>query len=170
MRLIRVAGFVTPSVVAVGLFLFIFADGGRLAATVSPDAVWETAGENSSSVSTPTSPADSFRVALNAPALGQILARAPMQSVQDLRKSPAVLALPMPDGSFQRFHIEESPVLDADLAARYPAIKSYRGQGIDDGTATMRFDWTPLGFHALVLSADREIGRASCRERVWTVV
>ena len=45
--------------------------------------------------------------------------------------------------------------MDAELVARYPEIKSYRGQGIDDGTATVRFDWTPLGLHALVLSADR---------------
>jgi hypothetical protein len=155
MRLIKVADLVTSSVVAVGLFIIIFADGDRLTATVSPDPVWEAVGENSTAVAQPDSAAESCRVALNTEALGQLLARAPMQSVQDLRQSPAVLALPMPDGSFQRFYIEESPVLDAALAARYPAIKSYRGQGIDDGTATMRFDWTPLGFHALVLSAGR---------------
>ena len=60
----------------------------------------------------------------------------------------------MPDGSFQRFLIEESPVMDAALVTRYPEIKSYRGIGIEDGTATVRFDWTPLGFHALVLPAE----------------
>ena len=60
----------------------------------------------------------------------------------------------MPDGSFQRFLIEESPVMDAALVTRYPEIKSYRGDGIEDGTATVRFDWTPLGFHALVLPAE----------------
>ena len=84
----------------------------------------------------------------------QQLSRAPMERTRDLSKSAAILSLPMPDGSFQRFHIEESPVMDAALVAHYPEIKSYRGIGIEDETATVRFDWTSLGFHAFVLSAD----------------
>ena len=91
---------------------------------------------------------------LNKTALASQLAHAPMEFRGDLRNSPAVLSLPMPDGSFQRFLIEESPVMDAALVTRYPEIKSYRGIGIEDGTATVRFDWTPLGFHALVLPAE----------------
>ncbi len=83
------------------------------------------------------------------------LARAPIERMSEPRNSPAVISLPMPNGSLQRFYVEDSPVLDAELAAQYPEIKSYRGVGIDDETATVRFDWTPLGLHALVLSADR---------------
>ena len=59
--------------------------------------------------------------------------------------------LPTPDGKFSRFLVEESPVMEAALAARHPLIKTYRAQGVDDRAATARFGLTPYGFHAVVL-------------------
>jgi hypothetical protein len=58
----------------------------------------------------------------------------------------------MPDGSYERFRIEESPVVEPKLAERLTGVNTYRGRGIDDPTLTTRFDRTPLGFHAIVLS------------------
>ena len=84
--------------------------------------------------------------------LRPLLGRAPKESSQTIASSGAVISLPMPDGTQARFRFVESPVMHPDLAARFPEIKTYRGQGIDDPAATVRFDLTPVGFHAQILS------------------
>ncbi|MEP7039618.1 MAG: reprolysin-like metallopeptidase, partial [Acidobacteriota bacterium] len=94
---------------------------------------------------------------LNKTSLSKLLASAPSEIEKALPENPVIMELPMPDGSFVRFQIEESSVLEPDLAAKFPEIKSYRGQGIDDPTLTTRFDWTPQGFHALILSGGQTI-------------
>lgn len=81
--------------------------------------------------------------------LQTILRRAPQES---LNSNKVTLDLPVPDAGFMRFNIEDSPIMEKPLADRYPEIKTYRGQGIDDPTAITRFDWTPSGFHAIILS------------------
>ncbi len=92
---------------------------------------------------------------LNKMSLTQVLADVPSELKKVLPETPVVIELPMPDGSLARFSIEESSVLEPDLAAKFPEIKSYRGQGIDDPSLTTRFDWTPQGFHAIILSGSQ---------------
>ncbi len=72
-----------------------------------------------------------------------------MEETRPVHRLP-VLTLPMPDGSFQRFAVEYSPIMEKPLADRYPQIRTYVGWGIDDPTAMVRFDHTPHGFHAMV--------------------
>ena len=67
--------------------------------------------------------------------------------------SDTVISLPAPGGGMQRFAIKESPIMEAGLAAAHPEIKTYAGVGLDDPTATLRADTTPLGFHASVRAA-----------------
>src|ERR1041384_636605 len=72
---------------------------------------------------------------MNKTALLAILNRAPMEftGLSDSRgQAKPILTLPMPDGTLQRFSIEESPIMEAGLAVQYPEIKTYRAQGIDD--------------------------------------
>ncbi|MEO6230800.1 MAG: reprolysin-like metallopeptidase [Ferruginibacter sp.] len=64
-----------------------------------------------------------------------------------------VIEIPMPSGGTARFHIWESSVMDPKLAAQFPDIKTFTGQGIDDPTANIKLDITPAGFHAMVISS-----------------
>ncbi len=91
-------------------------------------------------------------ITLNTPALIAALAGAPMEFTPQAAAKPLILWFPMPDGSFARFRVVESPIMEAPLAAEFPDIRTYSGQGVDDPFATVRFDRTPLGFHSQLLS------------------
>lgn len=92
-------------------------------------------------------------IELNVNALKQFLATAPMEFTANAATKPVIMSIPMPDGTVSKFSIVESPIQEAGLMAKFPDIKTYSGQGIDDRTATIKLDWTSFGFHAQILSA-----------------
>jgi hypothetical protein len=94
-------------------------------------------------------------VALDAAGLAQRLRGAPHESAP--RSEWLRVSLPMPEGGEARFAVAETPVLAPELARRYPEIRTWAGQGVDDPSATVRLDVTPQGFHAMVLSGARTI-------------
>jgi hypothetical protein len=83
--------------------------------------------------------------------LSRLLSAAPLEGTA-AAANPLTVILPMPQGGFASFAVIESPVMEPPLQAQFPQIRTYLGQGIDDPTATVRFDRTPLGFHAQVLA------------------
>jgi Metallo-peptidase family M12B Reprolysin-like/FG-GAP-like repeat len=89
---------------------------------------------------------------LNQTALKNTLRNAPMEFTDAARNNPTVMTLPMPDGKFARFSVQESPIMEPELALKHPDIKTYTGQGIDDITATARFSISPQGFSSMILS------------------
>jgi subtilisin-like proprotein convertase family protein len=68
--------------------------------------------------------------------------------------SALLLDLPMPDGSFSKFSIVESPMMEQGLAAQYPDFKTYGGQGIDNPYATVKISITRYGLHVMILSPE----------------
>ena len=96
---------------------------------------------------------NSYRtVKLNLIEAKSLLSLAPMEFSSEVYKDGSVIELPMPDGTFQRFNFWESPTMEPELQNQYPEIRTYSGQGIDDLYATLKFDLTPHGFHAQILS------------------
>lgn len=92
-------------------------------------------------------------VELDVEAMRAQLAQAPLEFSNH---KPLRMALPTPDGTFSEFEVYESPMLPDALQAKYPEIRTYVGQGVDDPAANVRFDLVPAGFHASVLSPNGE--------------
>lgn len=93
--------------------------------------------------------------ALDMQTFQQNLSQAPVRGIATA-PSDLVMSFPTADGKFERFKVLEASVLHPDLAAKYPGIKSYAGQGIDDPTATIRFSVSnQLGFHGMILSSEK---------------
>ena len=87
-----------------------------------------------------------------------LIGQAPMEGTPRAESAATVLALPLPEGGFGRFRqIEESPIMEPGLAARFPEIRTFRGRGVDDDDASVRLDWTAEGLHAMVLSSQRTL-------------
>ena len=88
---------------------------------------------------------------LNLDVLKSKLVNAPV-----IHSSPApsslIIEFPNSDGQFERFAVYESSIMEPGLEAKFPMIKTYAAQGIDDPTATMRFSVTQFGLHTMALS------------------
>jgi chitodextrinase len=70
-------------------------------------------------------------------------------------KSNIVVTFPNADGTMEHFTIQESSNLDPALAERYPEIKSYVGQGVENPSSTVYFSISPLGLQTMTIEADR---------------
>jgi subtilisin-like proprotein convertase family protein len=69
--------------------------------------------------------------------------------------SNVIIQLPNAEGKLEQFRVLETPIMEPELAAKYPTIKSYVGKGIEDVTATARFSVTEFGLHSMTLSAGK---------------
>lgn len=70
----------------------------------------------------------------------------------DVKENAPIIILPLPDGTKAKFKIWKSSVMADELAKNFPQIVTFTGQGVDDKYATIKLDFTELGFHAQIKS------------------
>jgi subtilisin-like proprotein convertase family protein len=67
-------------------------------------------------------------------------------------RSKKIIYLPNEEGNLERFYVTETPIMEDELAQKFPMIKSYAAQGVDNPSATARFSVTQLGLHNMTLA------------------
>lgn len=77
------------------------------------------------------------------------VAKVPLDYFAGLQAGASKLTLPLPDGGEVTFALEAYNVLPADLAAKYPQIRTFKGYNPAHPVDTGRFDLGPQGFHAM---------------------
>ena len=89
--------------------------------------------------------------------LKSILENAPMEFTDAARNEPLVITLPMPDGRMENFEVAISPMMEQGLADKFPEIKTYIVQGVDDPTASGRLDVNAKYFNAFIISSTNSL-------------
>ncbi|MEM6317334.1 MAG: reprolysin-like metallopeptidase [Bacteroidota bacterium] len=67
--------------------------------------------------------------------------------------NPTTLPFPSADGRLYRYQVRPSNTLHPELAKKFPTIQTYEGVGLDDPTATIRFEITPQGLSGMIWSS-----------------
>src|SRR6478735_11100617 len=97
-------------------------------------------------------PASYKLFALDEEHLQELLLKAALRSITPVDKSTLIIQVPLSDGSLRKFRIAESPVMQPQLQAKYTGIRSYIGMDINNTFSRIYFDFTVLGFHAMIIS------------------
>ena len=99
-----------------------------------------------------TKPSKSEIYNLNFQVFKSMLLNAPMENPE--LQSDLILQFPDFNGNLSRFKVFEAPVMEKGLMDKFPSIKSYSAQGIDDKSVTLRFSVTNFGLHVMSLSGE----------------
>ena len=126
---------------------------------VSDDGLWTAAvGQKAASAGTSAPKLTAFSVVkADREALTKRLLAAPRARADTATAVPAIITLPMPDGTFERFAVERVDLLAPEVQARFPDLHTFRAQGIDDPSASARLELSPFGFRAYVMRDGNDV-------------
>lgn len=86
--------------------------------------------------------------------LKSALAKAPKRLAAG-EKSELIISFPNSEGKMENFKVRENSNFAPELAAKYPDIKSYVGEGLGDSNSTVYFSVSPLGLSSMEVYGDR---------------
>jgi hypothetical protein len=73
-------------------------------------------------------------------------------SLSNIPSNGQVIELPMPDGSLRNFRVWSSSLMPAALAAKYPQLRTFTAEAVDNPAITAKLDYTEYGFHAMIFN------------------
>jgi subtilisin-like proprotein convertase family protein len=74
-----------------------------------------------------------------------------------LGESNVIITIPNPNGTIEQYRILEASTFEPELQAKYPEIRSFTGQGVDNPSNTLRFSVSPYnGISAIIRSTSEE--------------
>ena len=74
----------------------------------------------------------------------QTLSGAPMENSS--LTSNLIIKFPDYEGNLKNYKVFEAPIMEKGLLDKFPTIKSYSAQGIEDTSATLRFSVTDFDY------------------------
>ena len=86
--------------------------------------------------------------------LKNVLLRTPKRLAAG-EKSKIIISFPNADGKMESFKVKENSNFDPQLAAKYPDIKSYVGEGFENSSSTVYFSISPLGLSSMEIYGDK---------------
>ncbi|WP_262913020.1 reprolysin-like metallopeptidase [Chryseobacterium sp. MEBOG07] len=89
---------------------------------------------------------------LNINGLKNILAKAPKRLSE---KSEIIISFPNSTGKMENFKVTENSNFESELAAKYPDIKSYIGEGIKNPGSKVYFSISSLGLSSMEIYSDK---------------
>lgn len=91
---------------------------------------------------------------LNRDILEEKLKNTPIRSKKSIQSSSFV-DFPNDDGTTERFEVFEASILEESLQIKFPRIKSYVGKSIENPEKVVRFSFSEIGLHAMIMQSGR---------------
>ena len=68
-----------------------------------------------------------------------------------------LVELPMPDGGIKTFRVWQTSILPPGLSAKYPDLRTFTAEAVNEPFVTAKLDLTTLGFHGIIFNGSKTI-------------